>query len=111
MELRPFKLDTLNFEMSSVNLANHFRKIGAFETGRTPDKILRYLDCMVVNYIHQVRADNALEPFDSVCGLFAEGKAAFEGSLFKEKTHVQICVRNPENIHGVFRVHDRYFSS
>jgi hypothetical protein len=33
-----------------------------------------------------------------------EGQPIYETSGFHEKTHIQICVRNPKNIKGVFRV-------
>jgi hypothetical protein len=75
------------------------------------DRVLRELDCAVVNYLHEIRREMKLPPFDSVRGLFSVGGPAFSGSMFKEKTHTQICVRNQEKIHGVFRVHERYFSS
>jgi len=74
------------------------------------DRVLRELDCAVINYLHQVREESQLAHFDSVRGLFPEGGSAFDGSMFMEMTHTQICVRNQENVHGVFRVHERYFS-
>lgn len=79
------------------------------------DLLLRYLDCAVINHCHQFiheenlrrRKDleNRLEPireFDSVRGIFYEGKSLFEGSKFREKTHIQIAVRNPDRILGYF---------
>jgi hypothetical protein len=74
------------------------------------DLLLRNLDCAVINYLHMIRAENADPPFDTVRALFHEGNALYPDSGFEDKTHVQICVRNQENIHGVFRVHPRYFS-
>lgn len=41
--------------------------------------------------------------FDSVRGVFIEGGPAFEGSGIFEKSHIQICVRNPNCIPGFFR--------
>ena len=71
-------------------------------TGRT-----RKLDCAVIDFLHQIRATNApepLRPYDTVRGLFTEGEAAFPGSLFLQKTHIQICVRETRVIKGYFRV-------
>ena len=34
---------------------------------------------------------------------FEEGKAAFTGSMIREETHIQVAVRNPRCILGVFR--------
>ena len=44
------------------------------------------------------------DSIDTVRGVFTEGKAIYPGSAFDEKTHIQIAVRNPECIKGVFRV-------
>jgi hypothetical protein len=41
--------------------------------------------------------------FDSVRGAFLEGGAAFPGSKIASKSHVQIAIRNPRCIVGVFR--------
>jgi hypothetical protein len=68
------------------------------------DLLLRHLDCAVINYIHQIN-DATLRPaFETVRGVFLEGKRIYETSGFFEKTHIQICVRNLKNIKAVFRV-------
>jgi hypothetical protein len=119
-----FCMDLLTSNGISVVQAGYSRLHSEFEKSGLPlpenqepggrkesDRVLRYLDCAVVNYVHQVRQSTRMPPFDSVRGLFSEGQAAFKGSMFMEKTHVQICVRNQDNIHGVFRVQERYFSN
>jgi hypothetical protein len=73
------------------------------------DLLLRKLDCAVINFLHAAREKAGEDP--SVRGVFTEGKRIYTNSGFREKTHIQICVRNPANIHGVFRVHERYFSN
>jgi len=75
------------------------------------DRVFRRLDCAVINYLHLMRRKDNVRPFDSVRGLFPEGGELYGNSGFKNKTHIQLCIRTQENIHGVFRVHDRYFSS
>jgi hypothetical protein len=40
--------------------------------------------------------------FDSTRGVFEEGGQAFPGAAIKEKSHIQICVRNPNCILGFF---------
>ena len=76
--------------------------------GRTNDKLLRKLDCAVVQHLHArleqewQSGAGLLEPFDSVRGLFSEGDQVYPGAGFKKKTHVQICVRNPNCIKGFF---------
>jgi hypothetical protein len=56
--------------------------------------------------LHEVRVAANLEPFDTVRGVFIEGRRIYPDSGFFEKTHVQICVRNLACIKGVFRVPD-----
>jgi hypothetical protein len=75
------------------------------------NSIFRQLDCAVVDYVHAVWETQDSLAFDSVRGLFSEGRPAYKGAKFKTKNHVQICERHQENIHGVFRVNDRYFSA
>lgn len=71
------------------------------------DRILRYLDCAVLRHLHQIIVQiRSVEPdfpaYDSVRGMFAEGGKAFPGSGIYRKSHVQIAVRNPACIKGVF---------
>ena len=77
------------------------------------DKILRELDCAVIEGMHgeilfQSEA-NILSKgfsnnkiFDSVRGVFTEGGPVFEGAGILEKSHIQICIRNPNCIKGFF---------
>ena len=45
---------------------------------------------------------NMGEPFDSVRCAFEEGEPSFPGSGILDKTHIQICIRNPICIKGYF---------
>ncbi len=66
------------------------------------DYLLRDLDCAVIEQIHEIREAESVEPYDSVRGLFQEGSPIYTGSGFLEKTHIQICIRNPNCIKGYF---------
>jgi hypothetical protein len=66
--------------------------------------MLRRLDCAVIETLHRLREDQNEEPYDSVYGVFDEGRPAYDGAGFKEKTHIQLAVRNPATIVGYFRV-------
>ena len=66
------------------------------------DWLLRDLDCAVIEHVHELNKENNFPAYDSVRGIFTEGKAAFPGSGFKEKTHVQLCIINPNCIKGYF---------
>lgn len=69
-----------------------------------PDLLKRHLDCAVINHLHAIRRNAGLEPFDTIRGAFREGAPIYENAGFYSKTHVQLCVCNPDCIKGVFRV-------
>lgn len=77
------------------------------------DKILRELDCAVIEFMHQKIREKISEdtqrqgfagitPFDSARGMFAEGGPAFTGAGVQLKNHIQICIRNLNCIKGFF---------
>lgn len=68
------------------------------------DRFLRKLDCAVIQVLHGIRKSNDLDQVDTVVGMFEEGGPLYEGSGFRSKTHIQICVHNPSAIKGIFRV-------
>ena len=70
--------------------------------GRNNDLLLRELDCAVIENLHFFRAPGAIQPFDSLRGVFSEGEELYENAGFKEKDHIQICIRNPNCIKGYF---------
>ena len=104
-------LDVLSFAYDALSSATEKAGDGRalpVNRGADPDKLLRFLDCAVIRYLHQIIDEKGsalgLEPFDSVRGLFTEGDALYAGSGFKKKTHVQIAVRNAGCVKGYFRV-------
>jgi hypothetical protein len=71
--------------------------------GKTPDKLLRNRDCAVLNYYLSRLPRNGSDTYDTVrCG-FVEGPPAYRGSGIRRQSHVQIAVRNPACVLGVFR--------
>lgn len=66
------------------------------------DLLLRYLDCAVIESLHAERADNNDQSYDSVRGVFFEGRPIYETSGFMEQSHIQLCIRNPNCIKGFF---------
>lgn len=66
----------------------------------------RALDAAVFNYLHDVRMEAKLPPYDTVLNAFEEGEFAFNGASFRKLTHVQIAVRNDDCIIGYFRVRE-----
>lgn len=69
---------------------------------KAKDKLLGKLDCTVIAHFHADMEDSGNESFDSARGLFMEGRPIYEGSGLFAKTHVQICIRNPNCIKGLF---------
>jgi hypothetical protein len=69
----------------------------------TNDKLMRELDCAVIETLHRSIALEGRNPFDSVRGVFVEGDEVYPGSGIREKDHIQICIRNPNCIKGYFR--------
>jgi len=69
----------------------------------------RHLDCAVFNWLHFTRAGlHAVSPqtnlpYDTVRGLFWEGRPIYRGAGLRRENHIQICVRNLECILGYFR--------
>jgi hypothetical protein len=78
---------------------------------RDKDRLLRFLDCAVFRHLHRIIDDivakeAGFEPYDTVRGMFVEGGKAFPGSGVYRKSHIQITVRNPECIKGIFYARD-----
>lgn len=106
-------LDTTDYRNSSVFKNGYellkFKTMDAGEElprnikGRNSDDILvRNLDCAVIQEIHDYNEKNNLMPYDSVRGIFEEGVEMYSGAGFREKTHSQVCITNPNCIKGYF---------
>lgn len=67
------------------------------------DLILRRLDRAVIELVHQMNRIDGKPPYDSVRGVFFEGPELYPNAGFREKNHIQICVRNQSLIKGFFR--------
>lgn len=72
------------------------------DIGKSKDKLMRRLDCAVIETAHQINEESGERIFDSVKGVFWEGNQLYPGAEFREKNHIQICVRNPNCIKGFF---------
>ena len=81
------------------------------------NKLKRFRDCATFKFMHEsIRKRRITElgqkhftnikPFDSVRGVFTEGGPAFDGAGFDAKSHIQICIRNPNCIKGFFLKRD-----
>lgn len=68
------------------------------------DLSLRFLDRAVITHLQNNMKAAGIRDYDTLRALFPEGGELYPGSGFLKKTHVQIAVRNIDNIRGVFRV-------
>jgi len=71
-------------------------------TGYSGEFLLKELDCMVIETVHALKKQAAQSAFDSIRGVFFEGEEIYPNASFREKDHIQICVRNPNCIKGFF---------
>ncbi|MBC7449178.1 MAG: hypothetical protein H7330_14090 [Hymenobacteraceae bacterium] len=71
-------------------------------SGKTHDLLFRELDCAVIETLHASFAVEQKPAFDSVRGVFWEGDPIYHTAGFREKNHIQICVRNLDCIKGYF---------
>jgi hypothetical protein len=82
--------------------------------GGDKDRRARALDCDVIKHLHSImdyewedgeggeNAIGAIKWFDTVRGMFTEGEELYPGAAFYRQSHVQIAVRTPDCIKGVF---------
>lgn len=91
------------YEILCADYNNASKSLPKNRGKRGNDILLRDLDCAVVQRIHQFNKELDKKAYDSVRGVFTEGNTIYEDSGFMEKTHIQICVTNPNCIKGYFK--------
>lgn len=91
-----YKLLKEDFGKSNIELPKNIN------VKNNADILLRRLDCTVIQYLHQINKDANLTSYDSIRGVFIEGDEIYPDSGIKTKTHIQICVVNPNCIMGYF---------
>ena len=107
---RPLTEDeALALATEAVELAGGTRQV--YRNPRHPFALNPTSDYDVEGHSVELRHGEISSPaIDSVKGIFVEGSPVYEDSGFFHKTHVQICVCNPDCIKGVFRVPDRFLA-
>jgi hypothetical protein len=71
--------------------------------GGTPDRLGRFRDRAVIEFMHTLRQETGLPMYDSVRAAFPEGGRLYPGAGFTKRSHIQIAVRNLACIKGYFR--------
>jgi len=98
------------YDVVKINYEDQKTSIPTNQTGQGSfDLLLRNLDCAVIETFHAFNKANQKKAFDSVRGVFWEGENLYPNAGFKEKNHIQICVRNPNCIKGFFIPQERNF--
>ncbi|WP_028789176.1 hypothetical protein [Terrimonas ferruginea] len=62
----------------------------------------RTLDCHVIENLHNMRQYLNQFPFESIRSAFTDGPELYPGAGFREKDHIQLCIRNPNCIKAFF---------
>ncbi len=56
----------------------------------------------VIEYTRQFLENKGELPFDSIRAVFVEGDPIYPDAGFNEKSHIQICIINPNCVKGIF---------
>ena len=103
LDFENLELVKLGYKLLEIShKASGFKMPANKSTGAGNELLLRELDCAVIEMLHQVRKNEGLPMFDSVRGVFWEGEPLYPNAGFREKDHIQICIRNPNCIKGYF---------
>jgi len=70
--------------------------------GADRDRKKRELDCLMINWCLAIAQVNGVE-YQTVRGVFLEGPPVYRGAMIRTESHIQIAVRDPSCILGVFR--------
>jgi hypothetical protein len=54
--------------------------------------------------VDKIHESKSIEAYDTIYGVFEEDELVYPGAGFRDRTHVQITIRNPMMISGYFRV-------
>jgi hypothetical protein len=105
-------LDLLDYQNLQLLKSTYYResekeglrnlKNSVVMNSNSTDLLLRRLDCAVVEALHRSNTALNLPPYDSVKAVFWEGQPLYPNAGFREKNHIQICIRNPGCIKGYF---------
>lgn len=86
------------FQQMGISISEKYENTVPDEGGFN---LIRPLDCAVINHIFDLVEEKGVY-YDTVYGYFQEGRDAYSGAGIKEKSHIQICVRNTACIKGYF---------
>ena len=79
------------------------RAVGLGLDNKGVDLNLRFLDRAAIEAVHEFRKGDNSPEYDTVRAAFWEGQELYPNAGFREKNHIQLCVRNTDCIKGYFR--------
>jgi hypothetical protein len=83
-------------------LAERYRAAGLeLPENEISDRKRHYLDCLVINSLFSI--PDIRGKYSVVRGAFEEGEPVFPGATIRKETHIQLAVRDPSVIGGLFR--------
>jgi len=94
--------DNLLKESIKISITNKKGNRG----GINGDLLLRFLDCAVLEALHEFNETMEIRQYDSVKAAFWEGEELYPTAGFREKNHIQICIRDSKCILGYFLPRD-----
>jgi hypothetical protein len=77
------------------------------EPNSSGDVLSRPLECSIIEAVHNTNKLSGKKEYDTVRGVFFEGKELFPGSALTENNHIQLCVRKQSAILGYFNPNPR----
>lgn len=92
-------LDTDSTRLLSGFATAYQDEVGEIPANRGPS---RKGDCFLINQFCEEMKESG-RTIDTVRGLFQEGEPIYPGSMVLAQSHVQVAVRNPRAILGLFR--------
>ena len=101
LDYKNLKLVRFGYDMLESAAANSEEPMPQ-NRGGDADLKLRELDCAAIETLHKSMHDGNEKAFDSTRGVFWEGKLIYPNAGFREKNHIQVCVRNIDCIKGYF---------
>jgi hypothetical protein len=83
-------------------LAERYRAAGLeLPENEISDRKRHYLDCLAINSLFSI--PDIRGKYSVVRGAFEEGEPVFPGATIRKETHIQLAVRDPSVIGGLFR--------
>lgn len=92
-----------HYELVKQEAANKGLELPVNKGGK--DNLIRELDCLLINsLVAKQLGEDPDNAYDSVRGVFFEGRELYPTAGFREKDHIQIAIINPNCIKAFFKV-------